>query len=138
MSRLVPVMEKVQPYLFKVMELFSPNKPDDFVFHQPYSDRPYSTKAVDDALYAALKRIGISEEERKQRNVVFHSWRYFFNTLCRTRGIPDSLTRIVMGHKTPAMTDRYTSPSVSELNAILVLEDSVFLKKPTATFAKKH
>jgi Site-specific recombinase XerD len=131
MSRIVPMMEKVKPFLLKVIELSSPKEPDEFVFHQPKSDRPYSTKAVDDALYAALKQIGISEEERRQRNVVFHSWRYFFNTLCRSRGIPDSLTHIVMGHKTSSMTDLYTSPPVSELKAILVLEDSVFAKKTT-------
>jgi integrase len=131
MSRIVPVMGKVKPFLTKVMGLSPTRKPDDFLFCNPNTDRPYTTKIVGDALYAALEKIGITEEERKQRNVVFHSWRYFFNTLCRSRGIPDSLTRIVMGHKTSMMTDLYTSPPISELNAVLVLEDSVFATKST-------
>jgi integrase len=124
-------MGKVKPYLHGVVELSQVSKPDDFVFRNPNTDRPYTTKIVDDALYAALGKIGATEKERKQRNVVFHSWRYFFNTLCRSGGIHDSLIRTVMGHKTPAMTDRYTSPPISELNAVLVSEDSVFTAKPT-------
>ena len=83
-------------------------------------------RTVDDSLYSALDKIGSKSDERKGRNIVFHSWRYFFNTLCRSRGVPDSVTQVVMGHKTPSMTQLYTSFPISELKTILALNDVVF------------
>ena len=134
-TRTVPLMKSVQHFIKELSAHSVDDKSDSFVFHQHDAPRPYSTKDVDDALYAAMEKVGISAKERKSRNIVFHSWRYFFNTLCRTRGI---LTRIVMGHKTISMTDRYTSPPISELNAVLVLEDAVFAPKRVAKSTGKN
>lgn len=44
----------------------------------------------------------------RTRNITFHSWRHWYNTQLRARGIPDSKIRAVTGHATAAMTDNYT------------------------------
>jgi len=65
-------------------------------------------------LYHALDKIKINTAERKKRNITFHSWRHFFNTLLRSKGIPDSITQKLTGHKTLEMTDRYTKFSLED------------------------
>ena len=69
-------------------------------------------------LYKALAAMGISEEERRRRNICFHSWRHFFNTTLRASGISDSKTQAITGHSSVEMTDRYTHFSHTELKEI--------------------
>lgn len=59
-------------------------------------------------LYSILERIGISEGERKRRNITFHSIRHCFNTL-----LADGETSIqermeALGHSSEAVNERYT------------------------------
>ena len=69
--------------------------------------RPIYDKSIANELYTALSRIGITPEERKLRNVSFHSWRHFYNSLLRGR-IADAKLRRLTGHLSPSMTERYT------------------------------
>ena len=55
----------------------------------------------------ALRIIGIDEAERIKRNLTFHAWRHFLNTLLRMSNVSDSKVQSVTGHKTKKMTDHY-------------------------------
>ena len=122
-KRLVTIPSKTSSYLMKMMDA-SPNKsPSDLVFHRTGSRLPFDAKKIDEAFYDALEAVGIDPKERKDRNITFHSWRYFFNTMCRSERVPDIKTRLIMGHKTAMMTDRYTSMDLEEFKEVAELQE---------------
>jgi site-specific recombinase XerD len=56
-----------------------------------------------------LKAIGITEELRKERNLVYHSaGRHTFITLLQKKGIPPFMVAGLSGHRSLAMVDNYT------------------------------
>ncbi|MBF9018304.1 MULTISPECIES: site-specific integrase [unclassified Oceanispirochaeta] len=59
-------------------------------------------------LYKALRTIGISEEQRKERNITQYSFRSLAITRLRQQGISDIAVRSLARHTTPIMTDGYT------------------------------
>lgn len=64
--------------------------------------------------YKAWNAVGMSEEERQERKIDFHSLRHFYNTQMRGK-IDDSTLREIVGHKSEAMTDRYTHETQDKL-----------------------
>ncbi|MBP5793604.1 MAG: tyrosine-type recombinase/integrase, partial [Spirochaetaceae bacterium] len=60
-----------------------------------------------------LEEIGVSELERKDRNIVFHSLRHFCCTILKQRADKETVMAI-MGHKTPDMTDHYADHKTQE------------------------
>ncbi len=76
-------------------------------------------------LYKALKKIGINEAERQKRNITLHSWRHFFNTFCRSAGVPDSKLQAVTGHLTDAMTDHYTHFNPSDFGEVAQVQEKM-------------
>jgi integrase len=77
------------------------------------------------ALYGAFKKIGISLEERKERNITFHSWRHFYNSLMRGK-IHDSKLRRLTGHKTLEMTEHYTHFNIDAYRDVLRIQNEYF------------
>ena len=75
--------------------------------------------------YKALENIGISSEARKERNITFHSWRHFYNSLMRGK-IHDAKLRQLTGHKTLAMTDHYTHFNINDFKDVLSIQEQYF------------
>lgn len=98
---------------------------DGFVFSFSYGKRPATGGKVTDWLYRALKNIGIQEHERVERNLTFHSWRHFFNTYLRSRGVPDAKVKAVTGHKTQAMTEHYTGFQLEDYREVYEAQDGL-------------
>lgn len=92
---------------------------DGFIFSGENPDKPVYRSAILDGLRRALERIGISADEQRRRNICFHSWRHYLNTLLRKSGIPDAVTRRITGHATQAMTERYSHIDGKDLGVIL-------------------
>jgi integrase len=81
--------------------------PDDFVMAQkPY--HPVSREFLWESLRTELAVIGITEEERKKRNIVYHSFRHSFVTAYRVAGLSDFETITLSRHKDVKMLQRYT------------------------------
>ena len=78
---------------------------------------------VTQALYAALEAIGITD--REERNITFHSWRHWLNTVLRAEGIPDDMVRRVTGHESEEMTARYTKYVKEELAPIAAIQERI-------------
>ncbi len=57
--------------------------------------------------YRELERIGISEQERKERHIVFHSLRHCYISKLRDMQVAEEQIRLLTGHTDIAMTDRY-------------------------------
>ncbi len=97
-----------------------------FVFSNNRGRRPATGNLVTEALYAALKEIGIPREEQQQRNITFHAWRAWFNTIVQQRNVPAPLLRAVIGHKTPEMTEHYSHFSLEHFKAIIEAQEELF------------
>lgn len=126
-KRVVPISYMTGQYLRSSMESSIYKEPHDLVFHGSFPDKPLDFKRMNDSLYHALEQIGISTDERKSRNISFHSWRYFFNTHCRSQGIADFKIRAVMGHKTMQMTERYTNINMDDLKDVKQIQEDFFI-----------
>jgi integrase len=69
---------------------------------------PMSSEAIRGGFYKTLNEYGITEKERRERNITFHSWRHFLNSQLISRGINEAKARRITGHATAAMTEHYS------------------------------
>jgi integrase len=81
---------------------------DGYVFSEDGGKTPITCHRIYYQLSKALKNIGIEHDERRKRNLSFHAWRHFLNTLLRMSNVADSKVQQITGHKTMRMTDHYT------------------------------
>lgn len=84
-----------------------------------------STDAIRDSFYRAMAVKGITEEERRERNITFHSWRHFLNSQLLANGINESKTRKIIGHSTAEMTKRYAHFLVNDFADVLEITESI-------------
>jgi len=73
-----------------------------------------------------MRLAGISEKERRTRNITFHSWRYFFNSLLVNSKIPIQQIQSITGHVTDAMTQHYYTPDIQEMADVLLVQGRIF------------
>ncbi|MFA6505141.1 MAG: tyrosine-type recombinase/integrase [Treponemataceae bacterium] len=92
----------------QLIELHSKNPHgNDFVFWNfEKPDEPMNLDNFINHLRDALVLVGITPAEQKQRNITFHSWRHFSNSVLRG-DMADSVLQQAMGHRSEEMTDRY-------------------------------
>jgi integrase len=81
--------------------------PDSFLFFSFINSQPVDSKVFINSFFNALKKIGISEVERKQRNITFHSHRHWFNSLLLNARIPLHKVQSLTGHLSDEMTELY-------------------------------
>jgi integrase len=103
-ARTVPIPPQVWGEL---EELIAMNG-EGYVFSDDGGLTPIAPERIERQLYKAFETIGISDTERRKRNLTFHAWRHFFNTLLRMSDIADSKVQSVTGHLTRKMTEHYT------------------------------
>ncbi len=125
-NRKVPIPSKTSKYLKKLLSQSPYKEPEDLVFYSKDRHTPIDNKTILVKFYSALEKIGIAEEKRKKRGITFHSWRHFFNTYVRSRGIPDSKIQGVTGHKTIQMTNHYTDFALEDYKDINLLQEELF------------
>lgn len=82
-----------------------------FSVHKP--EQPYWPSYYGDRLYEALESIGISEEQRRERNIVFHSLRHFCATILSQRTDLKTV-QAVMGHRSEEMSKHYSNHETAE------------------------
>ena len=87
---------------------------ESFVFWSKANDyKPFLPQYYDDGFFNALHRIGVSEEERKERNIDFYSLRHFCATYLANMTDMRNV-QAVLGHTTPAMTKHYADHMTDE------------------------
>lgn len=93
----------------------NPNFGDlSFVFWAPHNpSEPFYPGYYGDIFYQALDKIGVHEEERKERNIVFHSLRHFCATVLRQRTDIETV-KAILGHRTTKMTEHYSDHETQE------------------------
>lgn len=119
-KRAVPIPVVAQQAIERVI---LETEPDDLIFYSSTrKDRPMSKSHIEKQFYAALERIGISPEERQQRNITFHSYRHKLATTLRSRGVPDSKIRLLTGHRSEGMIDWYTKYTSEDFADVLEIQ----------------
>ena len=85
-----------------------------YVFFSPIKpEQPYWPSYYVYGLYEALEKIGVSEEQRKERNIVFHSLRHFCATLLSQR-TDIKTVQAILGHRSEAMSKHYADHESEE------------------------
>ena len=98
---------------------------DGYVFSLTRGEQPCTGNRVTEWLYRPMRNVGITDEERIERNIKFHSWRKFANTYWRGKGVPDAEIRAVTRHKTPAMTEHYTGFQLEDMRSVIAAQDAM-------------
>ena len=124
-KRAIPIPAKTFACLRGLVEISPYTEPTDFVFWGHYRERPTSQRNVLKFLYSAFEKIGISKEQRIERNITFHSWRHFFNSFFRTK-IPDAKLQRLTGHRTQEMTEWYTKFKIADFQDVLKIQEEFF------------
>jgi integrase len=108
-KRLVPFPASVAAAFEAVRRLSRDPAPDRFVFEgMRRPGEPLGNTFFRRALADELLAIGIGSPEQRRRNITFHSCRHTFITLGRLSGISDMEIRAMAGHRSGAMTERYS------------------------------
>ncbi|MBO7430261.1 MAG: tyrosine-type recombinase/integrase [Spirochaetia bacterium] len=119
-SRPIPVTDEIKTMLVEIAPT-----PEGFIFSLD-GQAPMPVYQIEEGgLYYALKAMGISEDERRRRNLCFHSWRHFYNTMLRAGNVSEAKIRAITGHADERMTDRYTHFTSGDLLEITGVQRAI-------------
>jgi len=113
-NRTIPILpelyQDIADYIYQE-ELTS--KLNNLLFPGKKEGKPYSHKQINKEFYLMLEKLGISETERIDLNIVFHSWRHY-----GAKHLAENTDRntgmAILGHKTPRLFDRYSNHTDKE------------------------
>jgi integrase len=121
----IPIPQKMHDELQMLVEMNG----GGYLFSRDGGKRPIHRNYVYKALYQALDRIGINEEERKRRNLSMHGWRHFFSTELEMADIPDSRAREVTGHSSKKTRRRYNHLDNLRMLDVIQLQEKLMEPK---------
>jgi integrase len=104
---------------------------EGYLFSLTGGDKPVTMRHIYNGLNRALKRMGLTDDEIKERGLNVHAWRHFCNTEMLNAGIPLKKVQAVTRHKSERMTDRYTHFNPLDFAEVTNLQADL-LKKKTA------
>ena len=117
-ARMVPLLPEVRRMLVDL-----PSN-GDYVFSLD-GKQPLHRKWFERHLLARMDKVGI---DYKKDNLLFHSFRHYFNTRLVADGVESEKIRSVIGHESKEMTERYLHLSVKDLENIRKVQQKVFGK----------
>lgn len=125
-TRIVPLPSRTATAIENLLALhrWGDPLPADVLFWGVDRVTPLTKTSILKQFKAALTRVGITEEERARRNLVFHCWRHGFNSYVRGK-VPDEQLRRVTGHRSEAMTDRYDHVRLESLRDVLAVQEKL-------------
>lgn len=84
------------------------------LWNEKNKNHPFDKASIQTGFKRILRKIGIKESDRQERNLVFHSLRHTFVTLLREELSPFAVQKLA-GHKSIEMTERYSDHSTVNL-----------------------
>lgn len=108
--------------------------PESWAFPSPVDPRqPVTAPAVTKRFRTALERIGIPEDRRRTRNIVFHSLRHSLVTAMRAESVDVWQAQNAVGHRTDRVFEAYGDhASPDDLKDVQRFQIE-FMKKPENT-----
>ncbi len=123
-DRLVPCSRQLAEELIESAQS-NPWK-NDYVLWRETSAKPYDLTKLSmqfaDLLCDALE---IEDEERKERNIVFHSMRHSFVTYLRGK-VNETALGFVVGHENTSTTDIYTHEHLEQIREVAKAQKELF------------
>jgi integrase len=113
-NRNIPLSPVMRQELEELLQLNG----DGYVFSDDGGATPISHERIRRQFDRALELIGISHEEKLRRNLSFHAWRHFLNTLLLMSDVSVKKVQSVTGHLTGKMTDHYTHFDTRQFNEV--------------------
>ena len=107
-SRIVPLLPKVRKELLKLgmQNPHNVKSTERFIFFGTIPEKPIVHNVLTEGLAEALESIGIDEDQRKERNIVFHSWRHYYATTIADK-VDERHAQLALGHLSASMTKHY-------------------------------
>ena len=96
-----------------------------YVFSDDSGKTPITNDWLNKGLNKALDKIGISYQEKLKRNLSFHAWRHFLNTLLLTSNVGLSKVQKVTGHKSLKMTEHYTHFDTKQFSEVVAVQNNL-------------
>jgi integrase len=126
----------IPPGIRKDLEPLLRKNGTGYLFSRDGGHKPVGRKCVYRAFYRALERIGITEEERKRRNLSVHGWRHFLNTTLLMANISDAKVMSVTGHSTKKMKERYTHFDTTKMIDVALVQENLFVSRPISRYGR--
>jgi integrase len=114
-NRIVPIPHELS---IVIHEYISNNYITEYIFSANNGKTPIDHKTVYKHFWQALSTIGINHDNRKARNISFHSYRHTFNTMLLEAGVHPETLRLITGHSAN-MTARYAHLQLGNMPKIL-------------------
>lgn len=124
-SRTVIIPANLRAEIDHLIQMNPWGKPDSYLFYSSLEKKPIEGKIISRELYQALRKIGINKKERLERNITFHSWRHWFNSLLINAKIPLQKIQSLTGHLTAEMTQHYYH--VDDMADVEKVQASIFI-----------
>ena len=115
----------ISPVMRKMLDDLLLKNGTGYVFSDDCGETPVTNNMLNDGLTKALINIGISYEEKLRRNLSFHAWRHFLNTLLLTSNVGLSKVQKVTGHKTLKMTEHYTHFDTTQFTEVVAVQNNL-------------
>jgi len=98
--------EEIMAYI-KQSGLFSPFNLDSLLLPGKNPEKPYDNRSIGREFNKMLEKIGIDDKTRKERGVVYHSWRHFMAKNLVEKGTNKAIGMKILGQKTSRIFDMY-------------------------------
>jgi integrase len=133
-ERIAPLIPSIREELLALADS-NPHGPDGFIFYGLLPDKPMVGNIFLDEFYAALEKIGITKEERKERGLCFHSWRHYFTAQLAAK-LDARIVQQATGQATTEMLEHYANHELEgQLESLNKAADEVF--RNVISFKKK-
>ena len=125
-DRCIPISAAMRKMLD---DLLAKNE-NGYVFSDDCGKTPFTNDWLNKGLNKALDKIGISYQEKLKRNLSFHAWRHFLNTVLLTSNIGLSKVQKVTGHKSLKMTEHYTHFDTKQFTEVVDVQNNLLTFQP--------
>jgi integrase len=109
-NREIPIMpalyEELSIYIIGLENRF---QLDSLLFPGTDPKKPYDNRQVGRELAYMLAKIGIDDKKRKERGIVFHSWRHYAAKNIAEVTTNRAIGMAILGHKTSRLFDKYAA-----------------------------
>jgi integrase len=117
-TRVIPILPslyaEITAYIRQELSGKNRYKLDGLLLPGRTSDKPYDNRRIGQNFNKMLGKIGIDDVARKERNIVFHSWRHLLAKNLAESGTNKKIAMKILGHKSSTVYDNYASHADKE------------------------
>ncbi|MDR2922447.1 MAG: tyrosine-type recombinase/integrase [Treponema sp.] len=117
-TRAIPILPSLYAEIMDYIKLNltkeNQHKLDSLLFPGKSPDSPYDNRRIGQNFNKMLEKIGIDDKARKERNIVFHSWRHLLGKSLAESGTNKAIAMKILGHKSSKVFDNYAAHADKE------------------------